>query len=231
MSRAQMPFSARGNSENDFLESHIFSSCRFCSPDNSKNCSREMALDCTGKRLLVTSDLVRSPMYQVQFCLFCWVDTSITVYFHYGFSRFIGLMLTFRLCLLLYTKFFPPITKQAESVSDSGSNSLKMTLGWASQKSVEKARHRHGRCGLSWAALSAGEALHGTNPGRIITEINPGQEGMSSGPSYPMDQPFKLVNTAQSHCVVPGDVPGQSIGMKAHSSPIFTFTDLPYFLV
>lgn len=38
---------------------------RFCSPDTSKHCRHEMALDCTGKRLLVTSDLVRSPMYQV----------------------------------------------------------------------------------------------------------------------------------------------------------------------
>lgn len=38
---------------------------RFCNPDTSKHCRHEMALDCTGKRLLVTSDLVRSPMYQV----------------------------------------------------------------------------------------------------------------------------------------------------------------------
>ncbi|XP_010671570.2 uncharacterized protein LOC104888331 [Beta vulgaris subsp. vulgaris] len=38
---------------------------RFCSPDTTKHCRHEMALDCSGKRLLVTSDSVRSPMYQV----------------------------------------------------------------------------------------------------------------------------------------------------------------------
>ncbi|XP_057528026.1 uncharacterized protein LOC130806828 isoform X3 [Amaranthus tricolor] len=38
---------------------------RFWNPDSAKHCRHEMALDCTGKRLLVTSDLVRSPMFQV----------------------------------------------------------------------------------------------------------------------------------------------------------------------
>lgn len=38
---------------------------RFCSLDVSKDRLHEMALDATGKRLLLTSDLVRSPIYQV----------------------------------------------------------------------------------------------------------------------------------------------------------------------
>uniref|UniRef100_A0A7N0UPP8 WD repeat-containing protein 91 homolog n=1 Tax=Kalanchoe fedtschenkoi TaxID=63787 RepID=A0A7N0UPP8_KALFE len=38
---------------------------RFCKP-TSASCRHEMALDANGKRLLVTSDLVRAPIYQVQ---------------------------------------------------------------------------------------------------------------------------------------------------------------------
>ncbi|XP_058096100.1 uncharacterized protein LOC131241318 isoform X2 [Magnolia sinica] len=39
---------------------------RFCYPESTKNCRHEMALDSHGRRLLVTSDSVRSPIYQVQ---------------------------------------------------------------------------------------------------------------------------------------------------------------------
>ncbi|GAB4858135.1 hypothetical protein Ancab_009434 [Ancistrocladus abbreviatus] len=39
---------------------------RFCNPENSKHYRREMVLDATGRRLLVTSDSVRSPIYQVR---------------------------------------------------------------------------------------------------------------------------------------------------------------------
>ncbi|KAL9691982.1 hypothetical protein QQ045_012411 [Rhodiola kirilowii] len=38
---------------------------RFCIPTSS-SCRHEMALDANGKRLLVTSDSVRAPIYQVQ---------------------------------------------------------------------------------------------------------------------------------------------------------------------
>ncbi|PWA49402.1 WD repeat-containing protein 91 [Artemisia annua] len=39
---------------------------RFCNPENSPYYRHEMALDANGKRLLVTSDSVRAPIYQVQ---------------------------------------------------------------------------------------------------------------------------------------------------------------------
>lgn len=39
---------------------------RFCYPESEKQCRHEIALDSTGKRLLVTSGSVRSPIYQVQ---------------------------------------------------------------------------------------------------------------------------------------------------------------------
>ncbi|GMH08932.1 hypothetical protein Nepgr_010772 [Nepenthes gracilis] len=39
---------------------------RFCIPNGEKHYRHEMALDATGKRLLVTSDSVRSPIYQVR---------------------------------------------------------------------------------------------------------------------------------------------------------------------
>ncbi|XP_034205439.1 WD repeat-containing protein 91 homolog [Prunus dulcis] len=39
---------------------------RFCDPESSKNCRHEMALDANGRRLLVTSGLVRAPIYQVR---------------------------------------------------------------------------------------------------------------------------------------------------------------------
>ncbi|CAL9008794.1 unnamed protein product [Prunus brigantina] len=38
---------------------------RFCDPESSKICRHEMALDANGRRLLVTSGLVRAPIYQV----------------------------------------------------------------------------------------------------------------------------------------------------------------------
>ncbi|KAL9265686.1 hypothetical protein AKJ16_DCAP15399 [Drosera capensis] len=42
---------------------HFF---KFSSPASSAHFRHEMALDATGKRLLVTSDSVRSPIYQVR---------------------------------------------------------------------------------------------------------------------------------------------------------------------
>ncbi|KAJ0967545.1 hypothetical protein J5N97_024462 [Dioscorea zingiberensis] len=39
---------------------------RFCYPESTKVCRHEAALDFSGRRLLVTSGLVRSPIYQVQ---------------------------------------------------------------------------------------------------------------------------------------------------------------------
>ncbi|GKE69857.1 WD repeat-containing protein 91 homolog isoform X1, partial [Tanacetum coccineum] len=39
---------------------------RFCNPENSPYYRHEMALDTNGKRLLVTSDSVRAPIYQVR---------------------------------------------------------------------------------------------------------------------------------------------------------------------
>nr|XP_015878316.2 WD repeat-containing protein 91 homolog isoform X1 [Ziziphus jujuba var. spinosa] len=39
---------------------------RFCDPESSRHCRHEMALDANGKRLLVTSGLVRAPIYQVR---------------------------------------------------------------------------------------------------------------------------------------------------------------------
>ncbi|CAN6564840.1 unnamed protein product [Malus baccata var. baccata] len=39
---------------------------RFCDPESSKSCRHEMALDATGRRLLVTSGSVRAPIYQVR---------------------------------------------------------------------------------------------------------------------------------------------------------------------
>lgn len=39
---------------------------RCCYPESLKICRHEIALDCNGRRLLVTSGLVRSPIYQVQ---------------------------------------------------------------------------------------------------------------------------------------------------------------------
>ncbi|XP_057951144.1 uncharacterized protein LOC131145967 isoform X4 [Malania oleifera] len=39
---------------------------RFCNPESSKHCRHEMALDANGRRLLVTSGSVRSPIYQVR---------------------------------------------------------------------------------------------------------------------------------------------------------------------
>lgn len=39
---------------------------RFCNPESEKICRHEIALDSNGKRLLVTSGSVRSPIYQVQ---------------------------------------------------------------------------------------------------------------------------------------------------------------------
>ncbi|XP_050222031.1 uncharacterized protein LOC126672132 [Mercurialis annua] len=39
---------------------------RFCSPETSKHCRHEMALDATGRRLLVTSGAVRAPIYQAR---------------------------------------------------------------------------------------------------------------------------------------------------------------------
>ncbi|KAF5194431.1 G-type lectin S-receptor-like serine/threonine-protein kinase [Thalictrum thalictroides] len=38
---------------------------RFGNHENSKNCRHEMALDSTGRRLIVSSGSVRSPIYQV----------------------------------------------------------------------------------------------------------------------------------------------------------------------
>ncbi|WOL10631.1 WD repeat-containing protein [Canna indica] len=39
---------------------------RYCSPESLKTCRHEMALDSNGRRLLVTSGSVRSPIYQLQ---------------------------------------------------------------------------------------------------------------------------------------------------------------------
>ncbi|XP_062200672.1 uncharacterized protein LOC133903351 [Phragmites australis] len=41
-------------------------SSRFCNPESFNKCMHEIALDSDGKRLLVTSGLVRAPIYQVQ---------------------------------------------------------------------------------------------------------------------------------------------------------------------
>ncbi|KAE7996106.1 hypothetical protein FH972_000854 [Carpinus fangiana] len=48
------------------LEDYTRLNKRFFDPESSKICRHEMALDANGRRLLVTSGLVRAPIYQVR---------------------------------------------------------------------------------------------------------------------------------------------------------------------
>lgn len=50
---------------------------RFCDPESSRHCRHEMALDANGKRLLVTSGLVRAPIYQVELSLSFSLSVSV----------------------------------------------------------------------------------------------------------------------------------------------------------